>query len=110
MIMSEGKFLFSRTPAVGFFPFFIILSTAVLLLRNSSAAGAEGYTYQIDTMRNGMFLQDWLVSGPFPNCDSCRAETFLHDPGSRGYTNKLRISVPALEDPPGIISVLFVIP
>jgi len=84
-MMSEGKFLFSRTPAVGFFAFFIILSTAVLLLRNSSAAGAEGYTYQIDTMRNGMFLQDWLVSGPFPNCDSCRAETFLHDERCAGF-------------------------
>jgi hypothetical protein len=41
--------------------------------------------YDGDRLPESMYLQDWLLLGPFPNCDTCREESFRHDERCLGF-------------------------
>ena len=43
------------------------------------------HIYDVDNMNEGMFLYNWLILGPFLNCDTCQPTSFRHDERCSGF-------------------------
>jgi len=40
---------------------------------------------EIFQYKTGVFIKDWLVCGPFPNCDNCTSTDFFHGEKCQGF-------------------------
>ncbi len=43
------------------------------------------HIYDVADMDEGMFLLNWLILGPFPNCENCQETSFTHDERCAGF-------------------------
>ncbi|MBN1350130.1 hypothetical protein JXJ21_12015 [candidate division KSB1 bacterium] len=41
--------------------------------------------YQSNIIENGTYIHDWLLCGPFPNCEGCSRENYEHDERCKGF-------------------------
>ena len=41
--------------------------------------------YTTEIIENGTYIRDWLLCGPFPNCEDCSRENYEHDERCKGF-------------------------
>ena len=65
------------------FSFFFISFILSLIL---SSCGSDQIKYETNS-----YIKDWLVVGPFPNCEDCSTVSYHHDERCKGfYTDYLK--------------------
>jgi len=60
-----------------FLPIFSVVFITLFLL---SGCGNDRVQYQPN-----VFIKDWLIAGPFPNCENCSETNYHHDERCKGF-------------------------
>ena len=71
-----------------FFPFI-----AALVLFICSINSFADTSYRVLPLQKNVFIKDWLLCGPFPNCDTCSLTDYKHDQRCKGYFTDYLTSV-----------------
>lgn len=63
-----------------------ILGFGLLLVISLFAnCGIDYPDYSIEVVEQETYLRDWLLCGPFPNCQECKTENYKHDERCKGF-------------------------
>lgn len=63
----------------------------ILILQLSCRMDRTLYTTEI--IENGSYIRDWLLCGPFPNCEDCSRENYEHDERCKGFFTDYLVSM-----------------